>query len=53
MDDRRDYIRDRSQRLFEMVAIDGDDLDLHLIETVLDEVFQAGVEEAEQQKRTE
>lgn len=48
--DRIKFIKERAQWLFDQVATDGDDLDLHLIETVLEEVFQAGVEESNQHK---
>lgn len=39
------YIKDKAQWLLEQISGDGDDLDLYLIESLIEEVYQAGIEE--------
>jgi hypothetical protein len=48
--DRETYIKDKAQWLVGQVSVDGDDLDLYLIENILEEVFQSGYEEGKKEK---
>lgn len=48
--DKLKFIREKAQWLVGQIVVDGDDLDLHIIEAVLEEVFEAGVEEEKEQR---
>jgi hypothetical protein len=48
--DREKYIKEKAQYFLDHVVIEADPLDMHLIETLLDEIYQAGFDEAAEEK---
>jgi hypothetical protein len=50
---REKYIEEQVRYLLDNVLVDGDDLDEHLIAILLEEVYQAGIDEGKGQKNVQ